>query len=138
MSPGAELWMLIRDTLKADTAVMELVDSIFDKVPDNPWKAKRAYISRGPFYAVDDGADCIDGQEFTIQIDIWSRKTDRWSCDEIVEAVRKALDERDLQLSENALAGIRVGLTRVFDDPDELTIHGIVQVIARVEIPEGT
>lgn len=136
-SPAAETWKLIRDTLEADAATMDLVDAIYDKVDASPWKARQAYISRGPVYGVDDGSDCIDGVEITFQIDIWSRKPGRWYCDEIVEAVRKALHERqDLELSENALVQLRVTLWRVIDDPDPLTAHGLVQVSATVEVPE--
>lgn len=136
MSPGKELWELIFSTLKSDAGVSSLVDAVYDKIPTSPWRGKKAYISRGPFYAVDDGAECIDGQEFTIQIDIWSQNPNRWSVDEIIAAVRKALHDRDLQLSENALVTMRVSLTRVIDDPDPLTTHGIVQVIALIETPE--
>lgn len=137
-SPAAETWKLIQNTLEATPAVMALVDAVYDKVGNNPWKAKNAYISRGPVYGVDDGADCVDGQELTFQIDIWSRKPNRWSCDDIVEEVRQALHERDdLHLTENALAQLRVTLWRVMDDPDPNTVHGIVQVVAAVEVPEA-
>ena len=110
-SPAAETWKLIQNTLEAAPAVMALVDAVYDKVGNSPWKAKGAYISRGPVYGVDDSADCVDGQELTFQIDIWSRKPNRWSCDDIVEAVRKTLHERDdLHLTENALVQLRVTL----------------------------
>jgi predicted DNA-binding protein len=135
-SPAAETWTLIQNTLAGDPGVMALVDTVYDKVGTNPWKVKNAHISRGPVYAVDDGADCIDGLEITFQIDVWSRKPSRWQCDDIVEAVRKALHERDdLQLAQNALLQLRVTLSRVIDDPDPLTVHGIVQVTATVERP---
>ena len=137
-SPAAETWKLIQNTLEATPAVMALVDAVYDKVGSSPWRAKNAYISRGPVYGVDDSADCVDGQELTFQIDIWSRKPNRWSCDDIVEAVRKALHERDdLHLTENALVQLRVTLWRVIDDPDPNTVHGIVQVVATVEVPEA-
>lgn len=138
MSPTNELWDLIRDTLIADASIMALVNKVYDKVPSDPWGIKNAYISRGPVFGVDDGADCIDGLEITIQLDVWSRQNNRWTCDDIVNAVRRALHEQGLQLTENALVQLRVELWRVIDDPDPLTTHGIVQVVAMVEEPEGT
>lgn len=136
MSVGKELWDLIRDTLKADTSVMALVDDVFDKIPSSPWKAKQAHIGRGPFYGVPDDADCIDGQEITAQIDIWSRKPNRWSMDDMVTAVRSALHEKDLQLTDSALVSLRLTLWRIIDDPDPLTVHGVLQFTALVETPE--
>lgn len=137
VSVGKELWDLIRDALKASAPVMALVTDVFDKVPSDPWKAKKAYISRGPVTGLPDDAECIDGEEITIQIDIWSRTPDRWSMDEMVSAVRKVLHENeDLQLSQNALVDMRVTLTRIIDDPDPNTVHGLVQVTALVEEPE--
>ncbi|WP_043620489.1 DUF3168 domain-containing protein [Ensifer sp. ZNC0028] len=138
MSPSRELWNLVRDSLLAETAVMAEIDAIYDKVPSKPWGAKKAYISRGPFFGAPDDADCIPGQEITLQIDIWSQKSNRWSVDEIVAAIRAALHERDLQLTENALVELRVTLWRIIDDPDPLTVHGIVQVTALVEEANGT
>lgn len=138
MSPAAELWELIVDTLKADPNVTALVDGIYDKVPAKPFKGKGAYISRGPFNATDSSADCINGQSITVQIDVWTQLPNRWECDNIVSAVRKSLHEQDLELTENALVDIRVDLTRVIDDPNPLLTHGILQVTAEVEEPETT
>ncbi|MDR6757837.1 hypothetical protein J2Y48_003134 [Mycoplana sp. BE70] len=136
MSVGQELWDAIRDTLLADATVMAGLNAIYDKVPDKPWGEKNAYMSRGPFYGIPDEADCIGGQEITIQLDIWSRKPNRWTMDDMIAAVRKALHERGLQLTENALVNMRVTLWRIIDDPDPLTVHGVVQVTALVEEPE--
>lgn len=135
MSVGRELWNLVRTTLQAETALMAEIEAIYDKVPLKPWGTKKAYISRGPFFGAPDDADCIPGQEITMQIDIWSQKSNRWSVDEMVAAVRAVLHERDLQLTDNALVEMRVTLWRIVDDPDPLTVHGIVQVTAMVEEP---
>ena len=133
MSSGKDLWVAVRQELITDIAVMALVNDVFDKVPDSPWGEKEAYISRGPFYGIADDADCVDGQEITVQIDIWSRRPDRWSMDDMVDAVRAALHEKDLDLSASALVGLRVSLWRIMDDPDPLTVHGVVQLTALVE-----
>lgn len=133
MSVGQELWDAVRGAMLADAAVMALVNAVYDKVQDNPWGDKDAYISRGPFYGIPDDAECIDGQEITLQLDIWSRRPDRWSMDDMIAAVRAALHEQDLDLGASALVSLRVSLWRIIDDPDPLTVHGVVQLDALVE-----
>ncbi|MDI6834509.1 MAG: DUF3168 domain-containing protein [Rhizobiaceae bacterium] len=133
MSVGQELWDAVRGAMLADAAVMALVNAVYDKVPDNPWGDKDAYISRGPFYGIPDDAECIDGQEITLQLDIWSRRPDRWSMDDMIAAVRAVLHEQDIDLGASALVSLRVSLWRIIDDPDPLTVHGVVQLDALVE-----
>lgn len=135
MSAGKELWAAMYGALTTNAALMAMVDGIHDKAPDNPWGAKAAYITRGPFYGTSEDADCISGQEITAQIDIWSRKSSRWACDDIVDEVRRSLHEKEFPLDEMALATIEVRLWRVIDDPDPTTQHGIVQVVALLEEP---
>lgn len=135
MSPSRELWKLVRDTLIADTTVMAIFDDVFDKVPKDAWKGRQAYVSRGPTYGTDDGAECIDGQEITLQVDAWSKVNNTSSVSDGVERIRRALHERELQLGDNALVQIRVELWRIVDDPDPLISHGIIQVVAIIEVP---
>ena len=136
MSAGKELWGAIRNALLAEPTVTAELNAIYDKVPNSPWGEKNAYMSRGPFYGTPDDADCVEGQEITIQLDIWSRKPNRWSMDDTISAVRKVLHERDLVLPTRALASLRITLWRIIDDPDPLTVHGVVQVTALIEEPE--
>ena len=137
MSVGKELWGTIRNALLAEPTVTAELNAIYDKVPNSPWGEKNAYMSRGPFYGVPDDAECINSQEITVQLDIWSRKPNRWSMDDTIAAVRKTLHDRRLQLAQNALVSLRVSLWRIMDDPDPLTVHGVVQLTALVETPEN-
>lgn len=133
MNVSEELQRLLFTTLKADAGVSAITSRVYDNIPTAP---VFPYISFGPQDATDAGADCIDGQEITIQLDCWSRAVGFLECKNMVDAVRKALHEQELTLTDNALAEIRVFLTRVFRDPDGLTTHGVVQVTASCEIPE--
>ena len=135
MSPGRELWKVVREALLG-ADILSLVSAVYDKVPTSPWGGKNAYVSRGPSYWNDDGAECIDGLEITLQIDVWSKINNTWAVDEIVEIVRKALHEHELPFVDNALVELRVEICRITDDPDPLVTHGMVQVVALVEIPE--
>lgn len=136
MSPSRELWAAIVARLNATTAVTTLVDRIYDKADEQQWAGvKQAVITKGPVYGSDESADCVDSQEITIQIDVWTRGTRRSLCDDVVHAVRRALNGASLPLTEFALAGISVVLWRVMDDPDPLTQHGVIQVSALIEEP---
>jgi hypothetical protein len=133
MSAGKELWSAMYQALKANAALVALVEGIHDKAPIEPWGGKNAYISRGPFIGSAEDADCIFGQEITAQIDIWSRKPNRWSMDDMIAEVRRSLHEKEFPLGETALATMQVRLWRNIDDPDPTTQHGIVQVLATIE-----
>lgn len=133
MSASAELQKLIFDTLRADAAVMAIANGVYDRVPSSPYGTRTAYISFGPSDVVDDGADCIDAGIYTFQVDAWSIAVGQVECKRLVDAIKDALHERDLQLTENALAEIRVDFRRILKDPDGLTTHGVVTVTASIE-----
>lgn len=133
MSASSDLQKLIRDTLKADTSVMALINEIYDSVSSNPWGSKAAYISFGPVDVVEDDAECIVGGSHTVQLDCWSRRMGAVHCKQIVDAVKVALHERDVELASYGLVQMRVTTRRVFRDPDGLTTHGVVTVEADIE-----
>lgn len=137
MSAGKDLWDAMLDALKANAALMALVDGIHDKAPANPWGARQVHLTRGPFTGSPEDADCIIGQEITAQIDIWSRKPNRWVMDDVIAQVRKTLHEAELPLTDLALAALQVRLWRITDDPDPTQQHGVVQVLAIIEEVEG-
>lgn len=133
MSASAELQKLIFDTLKANAAVMAIANGVYDRVPSSPYGTRTAYISFGPSDVVDDGADCIDAGIYTFQVDAWSIAVGQVECKRLVDAIKDALHERELSLTENALAEIRVDFRRILKDPDGLTTHGVVTVTAFIE-----
>lgn len=133
--PQAELQKLLFTTLTTNGQVMALAGGVYDRVPADPYKAKTAYVSFGPSDVVDDGADCIISGEHTFQLDVWSKAVGQVEAKRIVDLIYKALHEQELQLTENALAEIRVDFRRVFVDPDGLTSHGVVTVTASIEEP---
>lgn len=135
MSAQGELHDLIRNTLKADSAVMTLIADVYDSVPDEParWGTKKAYVSFGPTDVVEDDAECIVGGIFTVQLDCWSRKLGSYHCKSIVDAVKAALHDHDAELADVGLVQMRVTMRRVFGDPDGITQHGVVMVEAMIE-----
>ncbi|ALJ98225.1 Hypothetical protein BIBO1_3044 [Brucella inopinata BO1] len=104
---------------------------VYDRVPEDK---TFPYISFGPSDIVDDGAECIEAETHTIQLDAWSRAVGKGECKNLVDGVKKALQRDTPELSDNAIVEMTVPFTRVVTDPDGLTTHGIIQVEIRVEI----
>jgi hypothetical protein len=51
------------------------------------------YVSIRSIQTLDDGADCVDGQEIFIDLDAWSIKPGKVEASQMVGAVRTALHE---------------------------------------------
>lgn len=133
--PQAELQKLLFTTLTGTAGIMALAGGVYDRVPADPYKTKTAYVSFGPSDVVDDSADCIISGEHTFQLDVWSKAVGQVEAKRLVDLIYGALHEQSLELTENALAEIRVDFRRVFVDPDGLTTHGVVTVTALIEEP---
>ncbi|MDK4704328.1 DUF3168 domain-containing protein [Rhizobium sp. CNPSo 4062] len=133
MSAQVDYHKALYALMTGNTALMSLVDGVHDRVPEKPFKTKNAYISFGSAVVVDDGADCIVSDIHTRQIDIWSRKVGSIECAHIVDVVKKAVHDKDVTLEDGQIVHTLVDLSRVIEDADGLTWHGIVQVTASIE-----
>ena len=93
-------------------------------------------VTFGPSQEITDDADCIDGEEHFLQLDVWSRDQGRMKpCKDIVAAVKAALHDQDLALPDPyAMAFIRVDGTRTMPDPDGITAPGILTVQPVVQL----
>lgn len=134
MSAAAELQKTVYAALVADAGVGALIgDRIYDAMPSG---GNYPCVTFGPSQEITDDADCIDGEEHYLQLDVWSREQGRMNpCKQIVAAVKAALHETDLTLADPyAMAFIRVTDTRTMRDADGITAHGIVTIQAMVEL----
>ncbi|MDI3335868.1 DUF3168 domain-containing protein [Defluviimonas aestuarii] len=132
MSESNALQAMIVTCLKADAAVAAIVGQ---KVYDKPAATVSApYLSIGPSDYVPEDADCIDGRTETVQIDCWSEAQDgKREVKALADAVKKALHGYAGTLTIGALVSLEAKLVRVLDDPDGITLHGVVQVEALIE-----
>lgn len=132
MSVSVSLQDFLINTLKASRDVTAFVsDRIWDNPPSKP---EFPYISLGATDTVRDDADCIRSRDETIQIDVWVREGGRkWPCKQIIDAVLDALIDLEGELEKGALVSLNIGVVRVLDDPDGITVHGVVQVTALIE-----
>jgi hypothetical protein len=125
-NPELELQDAIVRALKAESL------TVYDSVPAN---AAFPYVSIGPVTSVQDDADCIDGMEITIQVDVWSRAVGVGEAGRITDTVRRALHRAEFELTENALVMIEHTNSRRLRDPDGLTLHAVIEFRALVETP---
>lgn len=146
---GTELIQAMLEVLRASapiTAALGGADKIFDRVPtdsktDQPL-VSYPYISLGPSTMIPDDYDCMDGEEITIQWDVWTSgsgesygsKANR----KISNLVKRALHNNELALTNNALVSLECVILRIMDDPNPAIGHGVVQFVAVIETPHVT
>ena len=138
MDPNYELTKLVMTALKNDPSVSGFVAArVFDRVPSDP-KPDFPYISMGPSDTLPDDADCITGEEISIQIDCWSQgAAEAFGSAEVKKlagAVKHCLHDVDLALAENALVALRHRVTRIMREPDGVTNHAVLSFTVFVEI----
>ena len=127
----SELQKVIIQTLSNDADVKEIVDGrVFDSVP---LKAEYPYISLGPMTSDTTLADCLELDNISVQIDVWSREVSSEEMRKLANAVRRALTKTDLALEKNGLVLFNHENTRELRDPDGLTSHAAVNFDVIVE-----
>lgn len=119
MSVEAALQKAIVGRLKGDAPLTALISGrVYDRVPAG---AALPYVHIRSIQVVDDGAECIDGAEVFIDLDVWSNAVGKVEASRAAGAVRKALHEAALPLDEPyALTEIAHRDTDVGDGGDEL------------------
>lgn len=128
--PLGVLQPAVRTALAGATAVTTAVGAVrvYDRVPDSP---TFPYLRLDISDVVDDDNGCGPVWEVTVQIHIWSRHPDRSQASLIAGPVRAALDAitnpTGYVIDVNQFRS-----TRMLDDPDGLTTHGIVQQRLRI------
>jgi hypothetical protein len=133
-----ELQRAMLERLESSSEIMAIAAGVFDRVPADPFvsdsgETRTAYISFGAQDAPEDDAECIPGIEVTTQVDVWSVAYGRAECRRLTDLVRRRLHHAPLVLTRAAVGEVRVVLTRIIDDSDPETTHGVVQVTAYIE-----
>ena len=127
----SELQKAIIQALSDDADVKQIVDGrVFDSVSS---EAEYPYISLGPMTSDTTLADCLELDNISIQIDVWSRDVSSEEMRELANAVRRALTKSDLTLEKNGLVLFNHENTRELRDHDGLTSHAAVNFDVIVE-----
>lgn len=118
--------------LKADAGVSGMVSGIFD----GPMQGQDyPYITFGAMDVLPDEFECVDGENHTLQIDIWSRLHGKLAeAARIGSAVKLALNGAELDTGDTGFCECRVVSRRVFHEPDGIGAHGIVTVEIQVTV----
>lgn len=125
--------------LKADAAVTALLGSrLYDTVPTAP---VFPYLTFGDGQTLPDKADCVDGSEVFLVLDIWSRPAANTGWQEakaIVGVVLAVLDDGGdgLVLAGHRLIDLQREDIQYLRDPDGLTRHAHVTLRALTERAE--
>lgn len=141
LDPETDLVRAAIAALKADAQLTALCGGrIYDRVPlkaSGEPGVPMPYVSIGPIASADDSAECIDAIEISVQFDVWVRAdADAGvpaTCRAISERIRRVLHNADITLDENGLVTLSFERRTIVDDPDGVTKHGVVQMLAVVE-----
>lgn len=96
---------------------------IYDIVPDD---AQFPYLSFGPFQTVGNRADCYDGSETFVEVNVWSRAVGFPEAKGIADRVREELDRAELTLDGHTLELFDFQDARALRDPDGITSRVIL------------
>jgi hypothetical protein len=122
--------------LTADSGVSALIgDGIYDIPPPT---ASFPYASFGPVDWSEADAEELASREVALQLDVWSIAADgKREVYEILDAIKASLHLYSCDLGDNGLVEMRVTGGQVMNDPDGITLHGVLTVIALVEETVG-
>jgi len=133
-NPDLELQGAIVARLKARAALTAIVaQRIYDRPPTS---APFPYVEYGESQVIRDDVGCLKSNLIYVTIHAWSQYSGGFKeLKETIHEVVEALDEAPLVLPSHRLISITRQDTRHFKDPDEVTTHGVVEFVARVETP---
>jgi len=130
-----ELHGAIETVLAANGPLQGLIGNpvrLYSYVKANP---TFPYVTIGEAQEGDDSVENLDAAEIFADLHVWSRSSpsDYVECKRICSAIRRALHNADLTLTENRCVLIEHRITRVFTDADNITRHGVVTFRAETE-----
>lgn len=135
--PAYALQLALVAALKGET---EAGDAVYDMVPSDARQievAKHTFpiITLGSGQTINNPADCYDGSEAFLQIDVWSRKTGFPEVKQIAAEVRTILNDAELTLVGHRLDLMEVQDTVYSRDPDgktsraRMTVRALTQAL---------
>ena len=122
----------IHQRLTGDTNLLGLLGGprIYDHVPRN---AAYPILTFGQSVAREWATGTEDGEEHVLTLHVWSEGGSRQQAHEIMSAVRRALNEMAVPLSDHRLVNIRHEFSEARREADRETYHGIVRYRAVTE-----
>jgi hypothetical protein len=129
--PALALQKAVYAALVADDATGALVgDRVYDAAPR---AATFPYVSFGDGTVRDWSTGTEEGAEHRLVLHAWSRERGRREAWAIIEALKAALHDAELELDGHALANLRFEFGDAALDPDGITWHGVIRFRAVTE-----
>jgi len=97
---------------------------IYDHAPQG---SSFPFITLGQSVVRDWSTGTEDGAEHDLTLHVWSRAGGKKQVHEIIEAIRAALHDQTLALTDHHLINLRQEFSEARLDPDADTFHGIVR-----------
>lgn len=144
MDPTLELIKEILEILRNDanlTAALGSNNKVFDRVPekqDGTPNVESPYISVGSTNYSSEDFDCVDAATLSIQLNCWSwGDGEQYSSAEVRKLaflVRKALNNKEINLSQNGFVSLRHLLTAFNRASDGVTNQAAIQFESEIDI----
>lgn len=125
MRAGRILRQIVISRLRDQIPGVPVVDKPTQKTP-------MPYIVLGPSYWVSADAECIEAREVTLQIDAYDEAANKGRLEDLTDDIATAL-RGWADTDALTMHPLEIEAVRVTDDPDGVSVHGIVVVRAMVE-----
>jgi hypothetical protein len=122
----------VYETLSGDSALMALVSGVFDRPPQG---TEFPYITLGEASGNDWSAAGVNGMQYLLALQIWSREGGRKQAALIRERVYTLLHQADLSVEGQTLVLLRFVSSAIALLDDGYTYHGAMgfQALLRAE-----
>lgn len=107
-------------------AALPSVGSITDHKISDPKKEDYPHVQIGDWLSLPDDVQCADGSEEFLTLHVWSRQRGQTEIKTIIGAIDAALDGVALLVAGLASCHCQIDRARIVEDPDGLTLHGLV------------
>jgi Protein of unknown function (DUF3168) len=129
--PGVDLQRAIVTALLNDPAVSDIAGrGVYDRVPRDLTTGDPnvpfPFVTLGEFQTLPELAECTDAADSFVTLHTWSRKVGSVEAKNLNKAVAAALHDRPLTLSSGTLQSLLLQESRIINDPDGLTTHGVL------------
>jgi len=120
--PDLDVQEKIYDTLTGDSTLMNLIEDVYDGVPD---ESDYPYVMIGETEYSDWSGHDFDGFEAETTIHVWSQYRGRSEAKSIQDEIYRLLQNIDLGISGFPTIFFKLSFQRVLPEPDGKTYHGV-------------
>lgn len=131
-SSSHALQAAIHAALSADAGVLGALGGarIYDHVPR---KVDYPYVTFGQSSVYDWSTGGEGGDEHIITLNVWSLAAGRSEVQDVIEAIRDALHDRDLPIAGHRLINLRYEYSEARRETDAERFHGVIRLRAVTE-----